>query len=150
LVGLEIVEADAVGRRQFLALTGMMLTSAAREWLFDLVWVVVFLHGKRIGHELIDDLERVVETKRHGDDAIGGGALLPLVREDVRLVVSMLRNAVYLEDVGRRLHGVAAGMGAWWDGWPMTLINMRSLNGSGCVRRTRAGSGPPAPTCWSS
>ncbi|HSZ28795.1 MAG TPA: hypothetical protein VK784_03435 [Pseudonocardiaceae bacterium] len=62
-----------MGGRQFLALTGMMLTSAAREWLFDLVWVVVFLHGKRIGHELIDDLERVVETKRHGDDAIGGG-----------------------------------------------------------------------------
>jgi hypothetical protein len=107
----EIVEADAVERRQFLALTGMTLTSAAHEWLFDLVRVAVSLHGKRIGHELIDDLERVVETKRHMDDAIGGGTLLPSVREDLRLVVSMLRSAAYPEDVGRRLHGVAAGMG---------------------------------------
>jgi hypothetical protein len=100
-----------VGRRQFLALTGMRLMSAAHEWLFDLVRMAVSLHGKRIGHELIDDLERVVETKRHRDDAIGGGTLLPSMREDLRLVVSMLRNAAYPKDVGRRLHGVAAGMG---------------------------------------
>lgn len=60
---------------------------------------------------MIDDLERVVETKQHMDDAIGGGTLLPSVQEDLRLVVLMLRNAAYTEEVGRRLHGVAAEMG---------------------------------------
>ncbi|MGH3840300.1 MAG: hypothetical protein ACRDS0_02470 [Pseudonocardiaceae bacterium] len=107
----EVVEADAVDRRQYLALTGMTLTSAAHEWLFDPARVAASLRGKRVGHALVDDLERVVETKRHIDDAIGGGTLLPSVREDLRLVISMLRNAAYAEDVGRRMYGVAAEMG---------------------------------------
>jgi hypothetical protein len=107
----EVVEADAVDRRQFLVLVGMMLTSGAHEWLFDPARAAASLHGKRVGHELIDDLESVAETKRHRDDTISGGTLLPSVREDLRLIVSMLRNAVYPEDVGRRLHGVAAEMG---------------------------------------
>lgn len=107
----EVVEAEAVDRRQFLVLVGMTLTSAAHEWLFGPARVVASLHGERAGHELIDDLEHVIGTKRHRDDAIGGGTLLPSVREDLRLVVSMLRNAACPEDVGRRVHGVAAEMG---------------------------------------
>ena len=107
----EVVEADAVDRRQFLVRVGVTLTSAAHEWLFDPARAAASLHGKCVGHKLIDDLDHVVETKRHRDDAIGGGTLLPSVWEDLRLVVSMLRNAAYPEDVGRRLHGVAAEMG---------------------------------------
>lgn len=89
----------------------MTLTSAAHEWLVDPARVAASLRGKRVGHELVNDLERVVQTKRHMDDAIGGGTLLPSVREDLRLVVSMLRNAAYTEQVGRRLYGVSAEMG---------------------------------------
>jgi len=36
------------------------------------------------------------------------GTLLPSVREDLRLVVALLRNSAYTEDVGLRLYGVAA------------------------------------------
>ncbi|MGH3896912.1 MAG: hypothetical protein ACRDTA_01410 [Pseudonocardiaceae bacterium] len=56
----------------------------------------------------MDDLERVAEARRRMDDALGGGTLLPAVREDLRLVVAMLDNAAYTEDVGNRLHAVAA------------------------------------------
>lgn len=67
--------------------------------------------GKRVDHALVDDLERVAEARRRMDDAIGGGSLLPSVREDLRLVVAMLDNAAYTEEVGRRLHAVAAELG---------------------------------------
>lgn len=43
--------------------------------------------------------------------ALGGGTLLPAVREDLRLVVAMLDNAAYTEEVGKRLHAVAAELG---------------------------------------
>jgi hypothetical protein len=67
--------------------------------------------GKRVDHALVDDLERVAEARRRMDDALGGATLLPAVREDLRLVVAMLDNAAYTEDVGKRLHGVAAEFG---------------------------------------
>jgi hypothetical protein len=107
----EVVEAGVVDRRQFLALTGVTLTAAAHQWLFDPARVAASLSGRRVGHAVVDDLECVVETKRRMDDALGGGSLLPSVREDLRLVVGMLQRAAYSEDVGRRLHGVAAEFG---------------------------------------
>jgi hypothetical protein len=53
----------------------------------------------------------VAEVKRRMDDSIGGGTLLPSVREDLRLVIQMISNASYTDDVGTRLHRVAAEFG---------------------------------------
>ncbi len=95
-------------RRQFLALTGLTLTGVAHQWLFDPARVAASVLGKRVDHAVVDDLQRVAEARRRLDDAIGGGTLLPSVREDLRLVVALLRNAAYTDEVGRRLYGVAA------------------------------------------
>jgi tetratricopeptide (TPR) repeat protein len=103
-----VVDAGVVERRRFLAVTGLTLTGVAHQWLFEPERVAASVLGKRIDHAIVDDLGRVAEARRRMDDAIGGGALLPSVREDLRLVVALLRNAAYTEDVGRRLYGVAA------------------------------------------
>jgi hypothetical protein len=106
-----VVDADCMERRQFVAVTGLTLTAVAHQWLFDPARVAASVLGKRVDHALVDDLERVAEARRRMDDALGGATLLPAVREDLRLVVAMLDNAAYTEDVGKRLHGVAAEFG---------------------------------------
>lgn len=111
-----VVDADSMERRHFLALTGLPLTAVAHQWPFDPARVSASVLGKRVDHALVDDLERVVQARRRMDDALGGGTLLPAVREDLRLVVAMLGNAAYTEDVGKRLHAVAAEFGRF-AGW---------------------------------
>jgi hypothetical protein len=59
--------------------------------------------GKRVDHALVDDLERLTEARCRMDDALGGGTLLPAVREDLRLVVALLDNAAYTGEIGKRL-----------------------------------------------
>lgn len=103
-----VVDADVMERRQFLSLTGLTLTSVAHQWLFEPQRVAASVLGKRADHAMVDDLQRVADARRRMDDAIGGGTLLPSVREDLRLVVALLRNASYTEDVGKRLYSVAA------------------------------------------
>jgi hypothetical protein len=103
-----VVDADAMERRYFMALTGVTLTAVAHQWLFDPARVAASVTGKRVDHAVVDDLEQVADARRRMDDALGGGALLPAVREDLRLVVAMLKNATYSEEVGKRLHAVAA------------------------------------------
>jgi hypothetical protein len=62
----------------------------------------------RVDHKAVDDLERVVDIRRHQDDVLGGGAVFAVVATDLRLTVDMLRRCPYTEAVGRRLHAVAA------------------------------------------
>jgi hypothetical protein len=104
----EVVDADCMERRHFMAMTGLTLTAVAHQWLFDPARVAASVLGKRVDHAVVDDLERVVEVRRRLDDALGGGSLLPATREDLRLVVALLKNSSYTEDVGRRLYAVAA------------------------------------------
>lgn len=122
-----VVDADAMERRHFLALTGLTLTAVAHQWLFDPARVAASLMGKRVDHAVVADLERVAEARRRMDDALGGGTLLPAVREDLRLVVAMLKNAAYSEEVGKRLHAVAAEYGRL-AGWLADDCNQPALS----------------------
>ena len=108
-----VMDAGPMGmeRRHFLALTGMSLTTVAHQWLRDPGRVAASLRGTRVDHALVDDFELVTEAHRRMDDAIGGVNLLPVVREHLRLVVGLLNNAAYTEEVGKRLHAVAAELG---------------------------------------
>ncbi|MGH3797155.1 MAG: hypothetical protein ACRDSP_19965 [Pseudonocardiaceae bacterium] len=107
----EVVDADSMERRHFMAMTGLTLTAVAHQWLFDPARVAASVLGSRADHAVVDDLERVAEARRRLDDALGGGSLLPAVREDLRLVVALLNNSSYTEEVGRRLYAVAAEFG---------------------------------------
>lgn len=107
----EVVDSDTMERRHFIALTGMGLTLTADQWLFDPARVAASVQGQRIGHAVVEDLEQIAAARRRLDDALGGGSLLPSVREDLRLVVAMLKNSSYTEEVGQRLYAVAAEFG---------------------------------------
>ena len=107
----EVVDADSMERRHFMAMTGLVLTAVAHQWLLDPSRVAASVLGKRVDHAVVDDLERMAEARRRLDDALGGGSLLPATREDMRLIVALLKNSSYTEEVGRRLYAVAAEFG---------------------------------------
>ncbi len=104
----EVMIADGADRRHFLALAGTSLTAFAHDWMFDPARIAVAVRGRRVGHAVVDDLERIAEARRRLDDAFGGGTLLQSIREDLRLITNLLGNAGYTEEVGKRLYGVAA------------------------------------------
>lgn len=105
---MDVLEADGMDRRYFLAITGVSLTALAHQWLLDPARVAASVRGKRVDAALIADIERVVEARRGMDDAIGGGGLLRALREDLRIVTQVLGNSSYTEKLGSRLHVAAA------------------------------------------
>jgi hypothetical protein len=112
-VWARVMDAGLMGmqRRHFFELTGLSLTAVAYQWLRDPGRVVASLAGRRVDQALVDDFDLIAEARRRMDDAIGGGHLLASVREDLRLVLALLNNAAYTEEIGRRLHAVAAELG---------------------------------------
>jgi hypothetical protein len=112
-VWVQVMDAGPMGmqRRHFFELTGLSLTAVALQWLRDPGRVVASLAGSRVDQALVDDFDLLTEARRRMDDAIGGGNLLASVREDLRLVLALLNNAAYTEEIGRRLHAVAAELG---------------------------------------
>ncbi|MGH8921356.1 MAG: hypothetical protein ACRD0H_23975, partial [Actinomycetes bacterium] len=122
----EVVDAECMERRHFMAMTGLTLTSAAHQWLLDPARVAASVLGARADHAVVDDLERVAEARRRMDDALGGGRLLPVTREDLRLVVALLKNSSYTEEVGQRLYAVAAEF-ARLVGWLAYETNQSAL-----------------------
>ncbi|MGH3866812.1 MAG: hypothetical protein ACRDQ4_11865 [Pseudonocardiaceae bacterium] len=104
----EVLEADGMDRRYFLAITGVPLTALAHQWLLDPARVAASVKGKRVDTQLVTDVERVVEARRGMDDAIGGGGLIRALREDLRIVTELISNSSYTEQLGVRLHVAAA------------------------------------------
>jgi tetratricopeptide (TPR) repeat protein len=113
----EVTEATTMDRRVFLGLTGTALTAPALDWL--LAQPVRDLHGfkgRRIHEPHVKSIEELTAHLRRMDDQFGGGAILNLVRAQVRYVVDLLRDHSYTESVGGRLHGAAAELlrlGGW-------------------------------------
>jgi hypothetical protein len=109
----QVMDAGPMGfqRRHFFELTGLTLTTVAYQWLRDPDRVAACLAGKRVDHPLMDGFDLLTEARRRMDDTIGGGHLLTSVRDDLQLVLALLNNAAYTEDIGRRLHAVAAELG---------------------------------------
>lgn len=76
----------------------------AHEWLLaDTPVTVQTAAGRRVGASLATDLEQRVIELRHLDDVIGGTDLFPLVRKELADARSVVQEASYSEQTGRRL-----------------------------------------------
>jgi hypothetical protein len=106
-----VVDSEGVERRVFIALSGASLTAVALQWLFEPDRVAAALRGDRVTDALLDDFAQVTGGLRRAHDKLGGSSLLPMVRENLRLVVELLKNSSYTDVVGRRLYGLAAELG---------------------------------------
>jgi hypothetical protein len=106
-----VMDPGGVERRLFITLSGVSLTAVAHHWLFDPARVAASLRGDRVTDALLDDFAQVAAGLRRADDKLGGGKLLPTVRENLRLVVELLKHGSYTDAVGKRLHGLAAELG---------------------------------------
>ncbi len=89
----------------------------AHEWLVtDTPAEIHSAAGRRVGSSLASDLERRVVELRHLDDVIGGGDLFPLVRKELSEVQTIVNEASYSEQTGRRLLTVVGEL-AQLAGW---------------------------------
>jgi hypothetical protein len=106
-----VVDSGGVERRVFVASSGATLTAVALQWLFEPDRVSAALRGDRVTDALLDDFAQVTGGLRRADDKLGGGKLLPMVRENLRLVVELLKHSSYTDVVGKRLYALAAELG---------------------------------------
>jgi tetratricopeptide (TPR) repeat protein len=72
--------------------------------------------GRRITEAHVDSIDTITSQLHRMDDQFGGGAVLDLVKGQVRFVLDLLRDRSYPSTVGKRLHGTAAellGLAGW-------------------------------------
>ncbi len=105
----EVAEGNVMDRRIFLQLTGTALTQPALEWLLAQPASDVYgTIGRRVVDTHVDSVEEITAQLRRMDDQFGGGAVLDLIKSQVRFVLDLLRDRSYAETVGKRLHAAAA------------------------------------------
>jgi hypothetical protein len=105
----DVAETNMMDRRIFLQVTGTALTQPAFEWLIarpaeDIQGSM----GRRVNESHVDSIDEITARLRRMDDELGGGAILDVVKSQVRFVLDLLRNHQYTTQVGMRLHGAAA------------------------------------------
>jgi hypothetical protein len=87
----------------------MDLAALANPWLLDPVdRIADGASGKRVGRSTIDDIEIITAARRRMDDAVGGGTLLAVVREDLKVTINLIAKSSYSTEVGEALHSAAA------------------------------------------
>jgi len=102
-------EVDDVDRRDFLVVSGTVLTAFAHDWMLQPRSIAAAGVGRRVGHTDVDGLEQVATVRRHQHDALGGSReLLSAVGSDLRFAISLVKNGTFTDDVGRRLHAATA------------------------------------------
>jgi transcriptional regulator with XRE-family HTH domain/tetratricopeptide (TPR) repeat protein len=89
----------------------------AHEWLVtEPPQLYEMRAGRRVGARVVDQVEQRVQQLRHLDDHVGGLDTYEMVTGELAATLTLLREAAYIETVGRRLL-VAAGELAQLAGW---------------------------------
>ncbi|MYW02325.1 hypothetical protein [Streptomyces sp. SID3343] len=115
LEALSVVAHD-VNRRSILAASGAVLLTPLQHWFFEPARAQAAIRGRRVDAALVDGIDQIIDTKRRLDDTLGGGMLYDSVRGELRLVLTLLKNSTYTEDIERRLYAAAAEL-ARLGGW---------------------------------
>ncbi|MGH3852985.1 MAG: hypothetical protein ACRDR6_05695 [Pseudonocardiaceae bacterium] len=103
-----VTEAGGVDRRVLLTLLGAAACAPAHEWLIAHPAAdAARPSGSPLPIGVVDHLDDIAGQLRLMDDQLGGETLLPLVRANLRHVLSLLDQRRYTDTVGRRLHATA-------------------------------------------
>jgi hypothetical protein len=114
---LDVVEQGLTDRRGFLSLTGEAVVALAAEWLRlepDRFRKAVV--GGPVDAYIVNRIEHNIPSLRMMDDQLGGESVRRLVDAELGVVSDLLAHGSYTEQVGRRLHLVAAEL-ARFAGW---------------------------------
>lgn len=100
-----------------LPINAATVTRLVHEWLVtEPPQLVEVQAGRRIGEGLVGKVERRIAELRRIDDFVAGGDLHGLVEQELHATVTLLREASYVEPLGRRLL-VAIGELCQLAGW---------------------------------
>ncbi|MGH3829933.1 MAG: hypothetical protein ACRDRS_05690 [Pseudonocardiaceae bacterium] len=103
-----VTDAGSMERRILLTLLGAGACAPAHEWLIARPDAeVARSSGSPLPVGVVDHLDDITGQLRLLDDQLGGETLLPLVRANLRHVLSLLDQRRYTDSVGRRLHATA-------------------------------------------
>jgi len=101
-----------VKRRNFVFLTGAVLTAPAHQWLVhEPEPLISGLAGRRVSGELVARLSAMVAELRKMDDVGGEGSVLSMAEQQFGWVTGLLGRASYGDDTSRALHVVLAELG---------------------------------------
>jgi len=103
-------------RRGFVTITGAALVALAASWADAPSAFASALDGDRVTDAMVTTIEQRVDTLRSLDDQMGGARLLEQARGDLSLITGLLQGGRYTEQVGGRLHAVAARV-CYLTGW---------------------------------
>ena len=103
-------------RRRFVTITGAALTALAAGWADSPGAFAAASTGDRVTATMVDNLEKRVQALRELDSEMGGGTLLADARQDFTTISSIIANGQYTEEIGTRLHQLAAQV-SYMVGW---------------------------------
>ncbi len=115
-----IASGSRVDRRTFIAASGPAMAALAARWraaLADSGALPPGTGSRQVGRELVSHIGERLGYLRHLDDEVGSGDLAVLARNELALIVRLLRGGRYTDAVGRRLYALAAEASrqAAWD-----------------------------------
>lgn len=106
----EVVEADTPEQDYVRESNESNPFEAGNSWVFDPVRVPASAQDQQIDHAVVENMEQLARSQRRLSAALGEMMSAP-VRASLRLVVTLLQNYRYPQDVGRRLYALAVEFG---------------------------------------
>ncbi|MFJ7590283.1 helix-turn-helix domain-containing protein [Streptomyces sp. NPDC097617] len=111
------VGGDVIDRRQFLTVSGIVLTAFVHHWgTAEAEPLQRAADGSQLTSDLLDNLQATTDHLRIMDASAGSGTLTELGDAHLELLKRLLQKASYTEDIGRRLAAIVADT-ATQTGW---------------------------------